>query len=207
MPPRGETGAPRQLSSGTQRALRGPVLSPEGPGYDVARTTFNAMTERRPAAIACCAGSDDVEHVVAYDGCDFQPKPEFIRDCQDLARRGPRIGGAHVGDDPRAVAGRHRQHRPHPFFKKRIVTTVRIELAGTLGQRDGALAEAFEHQVVEFARSGEFHRGFDPVPRIAAARPEPDAAHALVPSRRPDRCPAGENSHRPIYKYNEFNRL
>ena len=42
-----------------QRALRGPVLVRDHPAYDVARTTFNGMTDRHPAVIAC-AGSDDV---------------------------------------------------------------------------------------------------------------------------------------------------
>jgi hypothetical protein len=40
--------------------LRGPVLGPDDPGFDVARPTFNALTDRRPAVIACCAGADDV---------------------------------------------------------------------------------------------------------------------------------------------------
>src|SRR6185312_10065731 len=33
---------------------------------DVARTTFNGMTDRHPAVIACCAGSDDVAAAVAW---------------------------------------------------------------------------------------------------------------------------------------------
>jgi FAD/FMN-containing dehydrogenase len=49
-----------------QRALRGPVLAPDDPGYDVARTTFNALTDRRPAVIACCAGTDDVAAAVDF---------------------------------------------------------------------------------------------------------------------------------------------
>ena len=49
-----------------QRALRGPVLVRDHPAYGVARTTFNAMTDRHPAVIACCAGSDDVAAAVAW---------------------------------------------------------------------------------------------------------------------------------------------
>ena len=49
-----------------QRALRGPVLAPDSPGYDVARTTFNATTDRRPAVIACCASSEDVTTAIAW---------------------------------------------------------------------------------------------------------------------------------------------
>jgi hypothetical protein len=49
-----------------QRALRGPVLVPDHPAYNVARTTFDAMTDRHPAVIACCAGSDDVAAAVGW---------------------------------------------------------------------------------------------------------------------------------------------
>lgn len=49
-----------------QRALRGPVLDRHHPAYDVARTTFNGMTDRHPAVIACCADSDDVAAAVAW---------------------------------------------------------------------------------------------------------------------------------------------
>ena len=49
-----------------QRALRGPVLVGDHPAYDVARTTFNAMTDRHPAVIACCAGSDDVAAALTW---------------------------------------------------------------------------------------------------------------------------------------------
>jgi FAD/FMN-containing dehydrogenase len=51
-----------------RRAMRGPVLGPDDPGYDVARTTFNALTVRRPAMIACCAGADDVAVAVDFAG-------------------------------------------------------------------------------------------------------------------------------------------
>ncbi len=42
------------------------MLAPDDPGYDVARTTFNALTDRRPAVIACCAGTDDVSAAVDF---------------------------------------------------------------------------------------------------------------------------------------------
>lgn len=51
---------------GLRRAMRGPVLGPEDRGYDVARMTFNALTDRRPAVIACCAGSDDVAAAIEF---------------------------------------------------------------------------------------------------------------------------------------------
>jgi FAD/FMN-containing dehydrogenase len=49
-----------------QSALRGPVLVRDHPAYDVARSTFNGMTDRHPVVIACCAGSDDVAATVAW---------------------------------------------------------------------------------------------------------------------------------------------
>ena len=40
--------------------LRGELLTPESPGYDRARTVWNAMVDHRPALIAQCAGTADV---------------------------------------------------------------------------------------------------------------------------------------------------
>ena len=49
-----------------QAAMRGPVLATDDPGYEVARTTFNATTDRRPGVIACPAGTDDVSAALAF---------------------------------------------------------------------------------------------------------------------------------------------
>ncbi|MFF6774276.1 FAD-binding oxidoreductase [Streptomyces sp. NPDC012637] len=63
--------------------LRGDVIGPEDPGYDEARTIYNAMIDRRPAAIARCADVTDVRAAVRY-----------ARDSgMDLAVR----GGGHSG--------------------------------------------------------------------------------------------------------------
>jgi FAD/FMN-containing dehydrogenase len=40
--------------------LRGEVIDRRHPGYDEARAVWNALIDRRPAAIARCAGTDDV---------------------------------------------------------------------------------------------------------------------------------------------------
>ncbi len=41
-------------------SLRGAVLTPDGRGYEAARLVWNAMIDRRPAAIATCVGTADV---------------------------------------------------------------------------------------------------------------------------------------------------
>jgi FAD/FMN-containing dehydrogenase len=44
--------------------MRGPVILPEDPGYDDARSIWNAMIDKRPGAIAQCTGVADVMHAV-----------------------------------------------------------------------------------------------------------------------------------------------
>jgi len=46
--------------------LRGPLLLPADPGYDEARSLWNAMIDRRPAAIARCLGVADVVTCVGF---------------------------------------------------------------------------------------------------------------------------------------------
>lgn len=46
--------------------LSGEVFTPEDPGYDGARTIFNAMIDRRPAVIAQCASAADVVTAVRF---------------------------------------------------------------------------------------------------------------------------------------------
>jgi FAD/FMN-containing dehydrogenase len=49
-----------------QPRLRGPLLRPQDPGFQEARTLWNAMIERRPAAIARCSGVADAMRAVAF---------------------------------------------------------------------------------------------------------------------------------------------
>jgi FAD/FMN-containing dehydrogenase len=46
--------------------VRGQVLAPASPGYDAARTIWNAMIDRRPAVIARCASAADVVHAIRF---------------------------------------------------------------------------------------------------------------------------------------------
>ncbi|GAB3748941.1 FAD-binding oxidoreductase [Microlunatus parietis] len=49
-----------------QDQLDGMVLTPETPGYDRARTVWNAMVDRRPRLIVRCANPADVETAIRY---------------------------------------------------------------------------------------------------------------------------------------------
>src|SRR5687767_7976830 len=49
-----------------QGRLRGPVLLPGEPAYEEARSLWNAMIDRRPAAIARCLGVADVAACVRF---------------------------------------------------------------------------------------------------------------------------------------------
>ncbi|MFE1440133.1 FAD-binding oxidoreductase [Streptomyces sp. NPDC058739] len=49
-----------------REALRGPVLAPGDTGYDGARAIYNAMIDRRPAAIARCTDVGDVRAVLSF---------------------------------------------------------------------------------------------------------------------------------------------
>jgi FAD/FMN-containing dehydrogenase len=46
--------------------LRGTLLAEDAPGYDDARTIWNAMIDRRPGLIVRCAGAEDVVRAVRF---------------------------------------------------------------------------------------------------------------------------------------------
>ncbi|MET8580310.1 FAD-binding oxidoreductase [Streptomyces collinus] len=56
-----------EAAAGSLReALRGPVITPRDPGYDEARTIYNAMIDRRPAAFARCVDVADVRATIDF---------------------------------------------------------------------------------------------------------------------------------------------
>jgi len=46
--------------------LRGELITPGDPGYDTARAVYNAMIDKRPAAIARCRDAADVISCVRF---------------------------------------------------------------------------------------------------------------------------------------------
>lgn len=63
MPPLSKAGA---ALAALREDLAGEVFTPDDPGYDEARTVFNAMVDRRPAVIAQCASEPDVVTAVRF---------------------------------------------------------------------------------------------------------------------------------------------
>lgn len=51
---------------GLREGLRGPVITAGDPGYDDARSIYNAMIDRRPAAIAQCVDVADARAVISF---------------------------------------------------------------------------------------------------------------------------------------------
>jgi FAD/FMN-containing dehydrogenase len=46
--------------------MRGPILTPEDPGYEEARKIWNGLIDRRPAIVAQCSGAADVVDAVNF---------------------------------------------------------------------------------------------------------------------------------------------
>jgi FAD/FMN-containing dehydrogenase len=60
------TTAQPALFEELKTSLRGPLIQPGDDGYDTARAVYNAMIDRRPAAIARCSDVADVMTAVRY---------------------------------------------------------------------------------------------------------------------------------------------
>jgi FAD/FMN-containing dehydrogenase len=62
----GETTVGPDAVAGLASALQGGLLTSESSAYDETRAIWNAMIDRRPAAIVRCAGADDVVEAVSF---------------------------------------------------------------------------------------------------------------------------------------------
>ena len=60
------TSMNKDLIEAFRSTLRGPLLLPDDPGYDQARSIWNAMIDRRPAIIVRSAGVADVMRAVTF---------------------------------------------------------------------------------------------------------------------------------------------
>ncbi|MBL1107739.1 FAD-binding oxidoreductase [Streptomyces sp. 5-8] len=106
--------------------LVGDVFAPGDPGYDEARTVFNAMIDRRPAVIAQCANVADVVRAVRF-GRDL--------DLHIAVRGGGHsVAGAALGDGALVVDLR----RMHDVTVAPAAEAVRVEGGATMSHLDRA---------------------------------------------------------------------
>jgi FAD/FMN-containing dehydrogenase len=61
-----DNAAAATLARELKKAFSGDVLAPGQAGYDEARTIWNAMVDKKPAVIACCASTEDVVAAVRF---------------------------------------------------------------------------------------------------------------------------------------------
>src|SRR5436305_9646452 len=61
-----ETQLETEALAGLRERVRGPVLTPDAPGYDEARSIWNGLIDRRPALIVQCSGAADVVDAVNF---------------------------------------------------------------------------------------------------------------------------------------------
>jgi FAD/FMN-containing dehydrogenase len=118
------TSIPSDVIDGFRSQLRGGLCLPGEPGYDESRTIWNAMIDRRPAAIARAAGAADVIQTIRFAG-----KHRLL-----LAVRG---GGHNIAGNAVCEGGlmldlsRMKSVRVDPS-----TSTARVEPGATLGDLD-----------------------------------------------------------------------
>ena len=77
----GKVALSNDILTALQSQLRGSLCLPDEAGYDEARTIWNAMIDRRPAAVVRCHGASDVMRAVRLAPRQRAPRGR--------ARRGP----------------------------------------------------------------------------------------------------------------------
>jgi FAD/FMN-containing dehydrogenase len=61
-----EIELPQAALDGLKARLKGPLLLPDSPGYEDSRTVWNAMIDRKPAAVVRCLGVADVAASIEF---------------------------------------------------------------------------------------------------------------------------------------------
>ena len=125
-----------------------------------------------PPSIVGASRSSAVEHVVAGDRGHFHRDAQAAGDGHDRVGRGERIRRAEVADQANAATLEDRQQRLDALGQPRVVAARRIAPPAQLRERDGALGEALEHEIVELAALGEVERRIEAVAREARAAAE-----------------------------------
>jgi hypothetical protein len=120
---------------------------------------------------------EQVEHVVAAHDGHLDGEAELFREGAHPAARAERVGGAHVGDNAKAMPHGEGQQRAHPRLEERIEAGRGIGELAQLRERDGALGQAFEREVVELALRGEDYCRLEAIALEAAAGAD---ANALI---------------------------
>ena len=149
-----------------------------GAEVGVGRDEGSVLRERRAARLdGAHRRLEQRERIVTTEHRDFNSQAELAGQGNDAASGAERIGGAHVGHDAEVVAQRERQQRAHARVEQRIEAAGGIGELAQLRERDGALGEAFEREVVELALRGEDYCRLEAIALEAAAGAD---ANALI---------------------------
>ncbi len=126
-------GIAQERLDALRAALRGALLLPGDPGYDVARTLWNGMIDRRPAAIVRAAGAGDVMQAV-----NFARESRLL-----LAVKG---GGHNIAGKAACDGGL--------MLDLSAMKSVRVDPAGKLARVEpGALLSDFDRETQAFGLS------------------------------------------------------
>jgi len=127
-----------------------------------------------PPVVELEAGLDAVEDVVAEHRGDARREPHARGQRGDRLGAGARVGGAGVGEQPHAPRGERGHEHLHAPQEHAAEAARRIGQPLLLGERDGALGEAFQHEEVDRRALDELERRLQPVAGEAGAAADPD---------------------------------
>jgi hypothetical protein len=124
----------------------------------------------RNAALQRARGKiERIEHVVAGDRRDLDGNAQAARDVDDRVGRRQRIGRAEIADERDAASLDDGQKRLDALGQASIVAACRITPAAQLRERDGALGQALEDEIVELAALGQVERRIEAIARESRA--------------------------------------